>query len=426
MPNPNRRQVLSTSLNLTLGTLGLRGVVRPGLRWSRSKAPSSAARGLIHIVLGGGLSHLDSFDPKPEAPLEVRGEFRTVPTTLAGVRFAEPLARTAEHAHRLVIVRSLTHREGAHERAAHLVLTGNPPLPALSYPSLGAMIAEGLPRTGTTPPYFVLGRSNEPALLSGYLPPTHAPFRIDGDPNRGDFRVADLLPPPGVDPARRSRRHRLARELGSESPADPLEDTLSDLRALAQALGEDPLLSRAVDLSQEPPAARDRFGKTPLGQRCLLARRLIEANARCVTIYEGGFDHHANLFRELRPRLETVDRALSALIQDLETRGLLSEVVVLVTSEFGRTPEVNRDAGRDHWPRAFSAVLAGFGLSAGRTYGSTDASGGEPAECATSPADLAATTLHLLGLDPFARIQSPGGRPIDRVRDGRVLREILA
>lgn len=421
MRDPNRRDFLRSTGCAALGLGAARGLP--------FRTPRRAtATAVVHLHLGGGLSHIDSFDPKPEAPIEVRGPFGTVACAGHGERIADPLPKIAAIADKITIVRSVTHSEADHDRGTHSVLTGFQPSPAIVYPSLGAVVAHELPARNDLPPYVCVPGTASAFEGTGYLSAAFAPFAIGDNPARSGFRVRDLAAGRGIDDARRERRKQLLHELdagGGDLGGDVLVANEAFYRQ-AWALIESPAARDAFDLAKESDAMKNRYGRTTSGMGCLLARRLVQGGARYVTVNLGGFDHHAQIGRDLAPRLREVDQTFAALVADLDATGLLATTVVLLTTEFGRTPKLNPDAGRDHWQRVFSVVLAGGGIARGVVHGASNATGAEPERDPVHPADLAATVFAALGIDPAKKLMAPGDRPIDLVRDGRVLREVLA
>ena len=426
MRDPSRREFLRTSSLTGLGFgLARLGACPPPCA-ARSNAP---ARAVIHLHLGGGLSHIDSFDPKPEAPVEVRGPFGTVKCAGHGERIGDQLPKIAAVADRLTIVRSVTHTEADHDRGTHSMLTGFPPSPALTYPSLGAVVAHELPARNHLPPYVCVPSAASAFEGTGYLSAAFAPFSIGDNPARRNFRVRDLQPAKAIDEARRQRRQELLHDLDAGFGELGAGDVLAANEAFyrqAYALIESPAARDAFDLAKENDATKDRYGRTASGMGALLARRLVQGGTRYVVVNLGGFDHHAQIGRDLAPRLREVDQTFAALVADLDATGLLAETLVLLTTEFGRTPRLNADAGRDHWQRVFAVVLAGGGVARGTVFGASNAIGAEPERDPVRPADLAATVFAQLGIDPTKKLEAPGGRPIDLVRDGRVLAGVLA
>jgi Protein of unknown function (DUF1501) len=393
------------------------------------RAGDAKAQAVIQIHLAGGMSHVDSFDPKPEAPVEVRGPFGTVKSKLDGEPFSELLRRTAEVADKITVIRSMTHTEADHDRGTHSMLTGFQPSPAIVYPSFGAVVAHELGVRNDLPPYVCVPTVGSAFEGTGYLSAAYAPFAVGGNPAAGRFRVRDLSSPKDVDAARRERRKELLHDLDAQFPQLGEADAVHANEAFyeqAYALLESPKARAAFDLAAEPDAMKDRYGRRGLGMSCLLSRRLVQGGVRYVVVNTGGFDNHVQIGNNLRNPMQEVDQALAALVADLDAEGLLQSTLVLVTTEFGRTPKVNGDAGRDHWPRVFSVVMAGGGIKRGCVHGSSNASAAEPESDPVKPADMAATVFTLLGIDPTRKLLSPGDRPIDLVREGSVIREVLA
>ncbi|MBK9384347.1 MAG: DUF1501 domain-containing protein [Planctomycetes bacterium] len=389
----------------------------------------SPARSVVQIFLEGGFSHLDSFDPKPEQAIEIRGEFGAIGTTLDGVRFAGTFRRSAEIAKELVLLRGFGHGEADHTRGNHSILTGYAPSPAIAYPSMGSVVAHELGAAGDLPAYICVPNDRIAHSGPGYLSTAFAPFSLGSDPGARGFKVRDLEAPGGLDAARIARRRGLLADLDAGFGGTNAPDTLRAAEAFhAQAYGmiDSPKAREAFELEREKPETRQAYAGSALGPRLLLARRLVEAGVRWITVNDGGWDHHRDLFRGARARYEQLDQAFATFVRDLAERGLLDQTLVLLVSEFGRTPRVNQDGGRDHWPKAYTVVAAGGGLKRGCAFGRSDERGSEPEEGAVRPADLAATVFHQLGIDPTKKLMSPGDRPIDLVREGRVLQEILA
>jgi hypothetical protein len=426
MAQPDRRDFLR------LGLLGGASLLLGGRARGDQKVyevREGPARAVIHIFLPGGLAQQDSFDPKPHAPLEYRGETEAVPTRLDGVFFSRHLEQTAQVADRLAICRAVTHDEAAHERGVHNVFTGYRPSPALVYPSMGSVVAHLLGPRDALPAFVCIPRQPTPYAGPGYLSSAFAPFSVGGDPAARDFKVRDLDLPEGVDAERFARRRALLERLDARFREAQRSDAVAAMDAFyAQAfeLLDSPTARRAFDLSAEPAAVRDAYGRTQAGQRLLLARRLAEAGVRWTTVTFGEWDHHDDVFPKLRNQLPVFDRAFAALIRDLDERGLLATTLVLVTTEFGRTPRLNRTNGRDHWPKVFSMVLAGGGVKRGFVLGASDATAGEPDEGALSIEDWATTVYGQLGIVADTELMAPGDRPVELVKDGRVRRELLA
>jgi hypothetical protein len=401
----------------------------------------------ILIWLDGGPSHLDTFDLKPDAPIEVRGEFRPIATNVPGIQICEHLPLTAQQMDRVAVLRSLTSSLGDHDTASQFMLTGTPPSPSVEHPSYGAVVAYetlSAPRSGpgarsqepgaALPPYVIV-----PALRAsagsgaGFLPARCRPFAIGGDPSRAEFRVQDLFLPEEVTSGRLDRRRAFLKAMDAFSRAvesGPATQGRDAAFEQAYRLITSQEAKQAFDLTREPQAMRDRYGRHRLGQSCLLARRLIEAGSRFVTVTDTGWDHHQNVFRAMREgfpgKLPGLDKAYSALLEDLRQRGLLASTLVLLMGEFGRTPKVNSAGGRDHWPRASFVCLAGGGVRGGQVIGATDARGEAPDERPLTPQDLACTIYALLGIDAGKEYLTPDGRPIRLVTGGAPIRELVA
>lgn len=391
--------------------------------------PAPRATGLIHVHLPGGMAHQESFDPKPYAPVSYRGDGRSVETKLAGVRFGEHLQRTAQIADRITVVRSMTHGEADHDRGTHNMLTGYRPSPAVVYPSLGSVVAHELGGRASLPPYVCVPSRPNAFAGNGYLSASYAPFELGDDPARGSFRVRDLDLPNGVEPARFERRRALLETVDAGFPAGAAVDGVRAMDSFyerAYELLASPAARDAFQVAAEPDALRDRYGRHAAGQRLLLARRLVEAGVRYVTVTVGGWDHHERLHDRMREQLQPLDQAYSALIEDLDTRGLLDGTLVLLTTEFGRTPKLNDKGGRDHWPGVFSVALAGGGVRRGYVHGASDATASSVEEKAVGPEDLARTVFTLLGVDPDKDLLAGGNRPLRLVKGGRVLADVLA
>jgi hypothetical protein len=391
--------------------------------------PTHSAKRCILIWLDGGPSHLEMFDPKPSAPAEVRGPFSTIPTTLAGVRFSELLPELARRTNDLAVIRSMTSPLGEHNLGTHYMLTGYKPTPAINYPAFGNVLGQlkkhtgELPRNIAIPNHRVGGSNFSPA---GFLGNAKRPFDVGGDPAQPDFRVSDLNWYPSLDAQRVNRRERFLRsveELASQG-TEQLDPQFEQAFRLLQSKSA----KSAFDLSLESKETRQRYGGKSIGQCCLLARRLIESGVSFVTVNNTGWDTHNQMVTRLRDGysgarvpvglIPSLDTAVSALIDDLRDRNLLDETLIVVMGEFGRTPKLNVNAGRDHWPRVFSAMLAGGGIRGGTIYGESDAKGESPKSNPVSPAQLVATIYKLMGVDPETKLTSPDGRPI-AISNGR-------
>jgi hypothetical protein len=426
---------------LRLGTAGLFGInmTVPGLLAARAAAQRNRRDvSLILLFLRGGISTIDTWDLKPGAPAEFRGEFRPISTHVPGIHISEHMPKTARHMDKLSLIRSFGHHNSDHGPADHYIFTGyfpqagfNPGLtPNNQRPAHGAIIARKLGPRGGVPPYVCLPKMH-PSAGPAYLGSSAAPFVIEADPNAPDFAVPDIVPPPVLAADRLERRRELLRQvdryqMAVERRANRHARAVSDYQREAFNLMTSPAARRAFDIHAEPSRLREEYGRNSLGQSCLMARRLVEAGVRCVTIDHSNWDTHDNNFATLRrDLLPALDGGLSALFRDLADRGLLSTTLVLVTGEFGRTPRINRNAGRDHWGPAFTVALGGGGIHGGRVVGRTDPRAERPADHPHGPEDLAATLYHLLGIDAKEELYTPEGRPVPIVNNGRVIRELL-
>jgi hypothetical protein len=426
-----RREFLHVGSLTGLG-LSLGGFLK--MQAARADAKSFAhfegtAKSVIHIWLPGGWAQQETFDPKPLSPLEYRGDFKAIDTTLSGVQFSEMLAKTAGIADKITVVRSMTHGEAAHERGTHNMFTGYRPSPAITYPSFGSVVSHELGPRANLPPYVAIPTIPAPDAQAGYLGSGFGPFAIGSDPASDGFTVRDLSLPGGVDAARFATRQRLRDAVGRHF--QKLEDkaaltAMDSFYERAYALVNSADARAAFDIKAESDQLRDEYGRNQAGQRMLLARRLVEAGVRFVTLSYGGWDMHQRIRDGITNTLPAFDQAFTALVNDLDRRGLLDSTLVMVSSEFGRTPRINKDAGRDHWPKVFSVVLAGGGIKRGSIYGASDAIAAEPQDNPLTVEDLATTVYHCLGIVADKELMSPGNRPIEIVDGGAVRKDLLA
>jgi hypothetical protein len=387
------------------------------------------AEACIHIFLPGGSAAQETWDPKPFAPIEYRGPLGTVDTVLPGVKFSQHMQETAKIADKITVVRSMTHGEAAHERGTHNMFTGYRPSPALQYPAMGSVISHELGSRNNLPPYVcVPGVPNEYAS-SGYLSTAHGPFSLGNDPANKGFAVRDLNMHKALTPERFDRRRSILGTVDEHFRTLEKSDALVAMDSFYQAaygLVSSKEAREAFNLEAEPQAIRDEYGVNAAGQRMLMARRLVESGVRFVSLTYGGWDMHANIAQGMQRELPNFDKAYAALIRDLDRRGMLDKTLVMVTSEFGRTPKINKDAGRDHWPKVFSVAFAGGGFKRGYVHGSSDATATEPENDPLTVENMAATVFRQLGVDPDKRLMAPGNRPIDIVRGGEIVQELLA
>ncbi len=423
---PGRRDFLRvgvlSGIGLTLGdSLRLQAV------HAEEGAPAPKAESAILIYLPGGMSHVDTFDPKPYSPIEYRGDLGTIKTK-TGEHFGSHLPKLAGIADKLAIIRSMSHGEAAHERGRHNMLTGYRPSPALIYPSVGSVIAHEFGTRNNLPPYVAIPNGGDEFMGTGYLSSAYGPFSVGGEPANKNFKVRDLNLPGSVDEVRMDRRKTLLQSVDSHFAELEESDSLAAMDSYyekAYSLISSQSARESFDISAEPDDIRDEYGRHEMGQRLLLARRLVEGGARFVTVLTGSWDHHANIKGGMEKNLPPLDQGVAALITDLERRGLLESTLVILATEFGRTVKINKDAGRDHWPKAFSIMMAGGGIQGGIIHGETDAYGSEPVRDRVGPADYAATVFTQLGIDPEKKLMSPGNRPIDIVRHGSVIETLV-
>ncbi len=413
-----------------LGGIGLTlaDVLRAGEVRSAGGSPRQAngkAKSVIQIVLPGGIAAQESWDPKPEAPIEYRGPLGIVKTKLPGVVFSENLARTAQVADKITVVRAVTGRIPDHAQATYQMFTGYLPTPAILHPSVGAVVSHEFGPRNNLPAYVGLPNV-PPAGGTGYLSSKYGAFEVGADPAQRNFQVRDIAMPKGMTEDRFERR-RGAREALEDhfraAEANPAElDAMGEFYQQAYQLISSPAARQAFSLDGEPASTLQLYGDYPrrsIGKQLLLARRLVEAGVRLVTVMYGGWDHHVRIKEGVSDGLPAFDHAFAGLIADLDRRGLLDSTLVMVTSEFGRTPKLNENAGRDHWARVYSQVLAGGGITRGQIYGATTATATEPDRDAVTVEDLLATVYRQMGIDSSDRLLAPGNRPIDIVRDGR-------
>ncbi len=393
------------------------------------ETPPVVAESVIHIYLPGGIAAQETWDPKPYAPLEYRGELKAIPTKIEGECFSELLPQSAAIADKLTIVRSMTHGEAAHERGEHNMFTGYRPSPALLYPSMGSVVSHEYGPRNNLPPYVCIPNAQSAYSGPGYLSSSFAPFSLGDDPARAGFQVRDLNLPGGVDRARFERRLAALEAVNERFAAHTTADNVAAMSTFYERAFDligSPAAREAFNIEAEAADVRDRYGRTEAGQRLLAARRLVEAGARFVTVTYGGWDHHVAIMANVRAQLPSFDQAYAALITDLDERGLLDKTLVLISTEFGRSPKLNGDAGRDHWPKVFSVVLAGGGVKRGAVVGSSGPTAMEPADSPVSPEDLATTIYHQLGIASEKELMAPGDRPIEIVNGGAVRKELLA
>jgi hypothetical protein len=384
----------------------------------------------ILIWTQGGTSHHDTFDPKPDAPISVRGEFQTIATPTAGIRFTDVVPRMAKEQKRFGLLRGWNPINGSHGAADQWVMSGRKFNQAVAYPCYGSVVSYQHGFKNALPPFVQLGSSVDRRFgggSPGILGLSHSPFEMLADPNASKFDIRDITPPAGVTMERvDQRRTMLARvdELQRQSELQPAAfESLDEHYKTAFNMITSPDTKKAFSIDQEDPKLREAYGKTKFGQSCLLARRLIESGVRFVTVTDGGWDTHQNNFKSLKEsRLPPVDQALPQLLIDLEQRGMLENTLVCWLTDFGRTPLVNSASGRDHWGSAGFAIMAGAGVPGGHVLGATDAEGGNVVRDQYLSDDIATTIYMKLGIPPDLIVQSPDDRPI-RLIEGKPIKE---
>lgn len=428
----NFLQIGAPLLGLGLADL-LRGEARAA-GYSPGAGRPSSKKSLIVFWTDGGMSQQDTYDMKPEAPSEYRGMYRPIPTSVPGIVVGERFPLQAKVMHRLALVRSVHHENGIHAPSAHWMLTGyfGPTLArnAAQKPCLGSVISRSLgARQPQMPAYVTIPRSESFGYQGAvYLGKAHNPFEVGADPNAKDFQVPNLTLPKDLTlrsiESRRALLERfdtLRRDIDGSGVMEGL-DTFKG-QALEMVAGD--RMRAAFDLGKEDPRLRDAYGRHRYGQSALLARRLIEAGARVVNINTGNWDHHNDIEKGLEEHLAPLDRAMATLVEDLATRGMLEDVVVYCAGEFGRTPRMNGNVGRDHWSDCFSVMLAGGGIQGGRVVGASEKFGGSVQDRPVTPHDLLATIYHTLGIALDTHYQDSTGRPVSIVDTGRPIQELL-
>jgi uncharacterized protein (DUF1501 family) len=430
------RQPLSRRGFLTVGSIGLGSLSLADLLRAQARADlksyaaiTAKADSVIHIFLPGGIAHQETFDPKPFASIEYRGDMGSIATKLEGERFSETLPQTAQLADKITVLRAMTHGEAAHERGTHNMFTGYRPSPALQYPSMGSVISHEYGPKNNLPPYVCVPSMPNVYAGTGYLSSSFSPFSLGSDPANPGFRVQDLNLPGDITESRFTSRRRVLDAVNAHFAKREKSDNVGAMDTFYQraySLISSQKAREAFNIAAEPAKIRDEYGRHAAGQRMLMARRLVAAGVRMVTLEYGGWDLHYQIVSGMKSQMPPFDQAFAALIRDLDRTGLLNRTLVMVSSEFGRTPKINKDAGRDHWPKVFSVVLAGGGIKRGYIHGASNATATEPERDPIGPEDLATTVYHLLGIVADKELMAPGNRPIEIVDNGKVVKELLA
>lgn len=441
---PVRGPVISRRGLLCAGGLGLMGLNLANLLEAETvgpkpgtgNAPPSPIKSCILMFYYGGPSHHDTWDMKPAAPLEVRGEFASIATRVPGVRICEHLPRSAKIMDRLAVIRSAHHTMRNHNAAAVEALCGRTPLrgdlellandPTTDFPCYGSALTflKGGPNSVPSHvalPHVMYNVVKLPGQTAGFLGPAYEPLQVARDPNAADFRVGEIELPDGLTLRELENRQALLSRVNAQMDAAPGNGGPGTMNAYydrAFNLLRSDAVRRSFDINQETAGTRERYGRNIHGQSALLARRLVEGGVRFVSVYDkvhnglDNWDTHVNNFGRLKDQLlPPCDMAFSALVEDLETRGLLDSTLVIMLGEFGRTPKINAQGGRDHWPDCYSVVMAGGGVTGGALYGSSDKIGAYPDLNPVSPGDLAATIFWRFGLDPLTELHDVNGRP---------------
>ncbi len=418
---PNRRDFLRVGAVAPMG-LSLSSYLRAESAGAVSK--NRRAKSVILVYLGGGLSHHDSFDLKPNAVEDIRGKYQPISTNVSGLQIGELLPKMAQTMDKVCLVRSGAHNNDHHETATNWVMSGRFGSAFGDWPAMGAVVAHESGFPGTLPPYVAVPRN--PSFTwelgkSAFLGGRYESFKA-GDPNEANYRVRDVVRAEPLPEARVQRRQSLQSTVDNLSRSIEGNDQLSAYDQFQRRAAEMVLSGEARDafaIEKEANELRDKYGRTTFGQSCLLARRLVERGVMFVTVSFGGWDHHAKIWPGLESKLPDFDRGFSSLISDMHERGLLNDTMVVMMGEFGRTPKINKDIGRDHWAPAASMLFTGAGVVPGKVIGATDKDGAQVTESPVAPADVAYTILSALGIDPHNQLKTPDGRPVEILDQGK-------
>ena len=436
-----RRDFLQLGLGAAAG-LGFTDLLR--LRAGAAevaKATGTAPGKRVNVIMvwqDGGPSHYESFDPKPDSPAEIRGQFKSIKTAVPGIHFSECVPELAKVADKFTVLRSLAHKDPNHGGGNHYLMTGAPtPVPVgcgafvTFHPSFGSVVSFKRGVQNGIPPYMTMpsmSRSGGPNFLGA----EHAPFVVGGSPQTAGFKVRDVVLPAEISEGRGVTRQDLRKSLDrlariADAAAEDPTVGFDKFYEQGVELITSPQAQAAFDIGKEDQKTRDLYGMNDFGQRCLLARRLVESGVSWVTVYSGGWDHHVGIFEKVKgAQGKNFDQGVAALIADLDRRGSLENTLVLALGEFGRTPKVNKDVGRDHWPFAMSVLCAGGGVPRGTVIGATDPKGYYAADNVYAPEDFATTLYTKLGIDPHQVLHTNTGRPAQLVNGGRPIKELFA
>ena len=440
----NRRELLQVGYSGLLG-VGMSSFARAVAKDAPALSPSKKPKSLLIVFLTGAASHIETFDPKPDAPLEIRGEYKPIHTRTPGLLASEHMQKIAARSHLYSVVRSLAHHDNNHLVATHHVLTGHMQPGAFfdkiasrdDFPNYSGGLSyfrkppEGTPCGVNLPTYLMEGPLLWPGQHAGFLGPKYDVMQITKDPNAADFKVENLRPSAGMDVTQMKDRMALLNAVNGQQRwlAEQAETRkITDQQQQALSVLTSGKVAKAFDIDKEPVAVRDRYGRHSFGQSCLLARRLIEAGVPVVQANMGrvqNWDSHGGLFNRLKKDLlPPLDSAVSALLDDMSDRGLLEDTMVMMLGEFGREPKINKDGGREHWAPCFSGLFAGAGVRGGQVIGKSDKTAAHPATTPYSPDDIGATVYSVLGIDPHSEVTDRLGRPVQLNR-GRVIRPLF-
>src|SRR5262245_44758019 len=437
----SRRDCLQLGLGTLLGGGLVTALRARGFAAEAVSRPTARAKSCVLVWMDGGPTHFETFDPKPDAPEEYRGEFRAIPTAVPGCHYSEHMPKLAKNLNKYAMIRSIRHDQGNHGAGNHYMMTGAPPRIPVGcgafvsfHPSMGSVVAHERPPSAGLPAYFSMpsmSRSGGPNFLGA----KYAPFVVGGDPNGAGFKVRDVVIPEGLTGERFEDRTATRNEVDNlrrflDSAAGDPAQALDEHYKQAYNLVNSKEAQAAFDIGREPVKVREQYGRNGFGQRLLLARRLVEAGVPFVTVTDGGWDHHSDLFDALRKRLPAWDNSVAALIGDLEDRGLLGETLVVALGEFGRTPKISTltgqtKPGRDHWANAMSVLFAGGGTPGGTVVGATDRKGFAAVDRVLSPENFVSTVYAKLGIDPGKILYNPNGRPAHLVSDPTPIKELM-
>ena len=416
---------------LRIGALAPLGLSLPQLLAADAPGKSSRAKSVILVYLGGGISHHDTFDMKPDAVEQIRGKYGSISTSVPGLNICELLPKTARIMNKVTLVRSGTHENDHHETASNWVLSGRFGTPFGDHPAIGAIVAHETGFSGAVPPYVAVPKNPSFTWELGksvWLGGRCESFKA-GNPNEANYRVRDLSAPAGLSPQTVERRKSLLAavdHLADKVKGNDQIATYDEFSRKAAEMVLSPQAQAAFAIDREDAKMRDEYGRSEFGQSALLARRLVENGVRFVTVNYGGWDHHGEIFKGLDKKLPEFDQGYSALIRDLDQRGVLKDTLVLAMGEFGRTPKINDKAGRDHWGRAGSMLWAGAGVAEGKVIGATDKNGAFVTDRPVRPADVAWTVYEALGIDPAKELHTPEGRPVTILAEGAPVTELYA